>query len=175
MRGGPDVPAPDARPLVELDRDDLALVDEQRLGAPVEVEIERAIRTRAAPRPAERPILGGDEAAERGDPEVRQVDPAEQAVPVRIVRLAGIEVVAGDVAAAARRHRLDEVADPEHLLVEVVDLAVLDLEVAPDRPAQPARLGPPGGLGLLDAAAKASASSAGSAHSPISAYEPVGR
>ena len=45
---------------------------------------------------------------------------------------------------------LDLVTHPEHLLVEVIDLAVLDLEVAPDGAAQPASLGPALELGVAD-------------------------
>ena len=48
----------------------------------------------------------------------------------------------GGIASTLRRR-------PEHLLVQVVDLAVLDLEVAPERAAQPARLGPALGLGVV--------------------------
>ncbi len=107
---------------------------------------------RGRSRPTDGQVLGGDEAVERGHSEVGKVDPPEQSVPVGIVRLAGIQEVARGVAAAAARHLLDEVTCPQHLLVEVVDLAVLDLEIAPDCPAQPARFGPSCGLGLLDGA-----------------------
>ena len=108
--------------------------------APVEVDVARG-PARRAPGPSARSsaAIRCASAASRmsGD-----VDPAEQPVPVAVVRLAREEVIPGDVAGAARRHRRDLVAGPEHLLVDVVDLAVPDLEVAPDRAAQPAGLGP---------------------------------
>ena len=176
MTGGAEVPAADSGALVELDRDDLAVVDEQRLGSAVEIEVNQQSGLDGRPGSAEGEVLGLDEPTEGRDAEIGQIDPAEQAVPVAVVGLTGVEVVAGDVAAETPWHRLDEVAHPEHLLVEVVDLAVLDLEVAPDRAAQPARLRsagqpwPRGPHGQRQAP-----SSAGRAHSPISAYDPVGR
>ena len=88
---------------------------------------------------------------------VRDVDPAEHAVPVAVVRLALVEVLGGQPASRSVGHRRDRRGGAEHLLVEVVDLAVLDLEVAPEAAAQPAhpRLAP------LPAAAGRPASKAG--------------
>ena len=63
--------------------------------AAVEVEVDELPGLDRRARAAEGEVLGGDQAAERGDAEVRQVDPAEQPVPVAVVRLAGVEVVDG--------------------------------------------------------------------------------
>ena len=71
---------------------------------------------------------------------VADVDATEQAVPVAIVGLAPVEMVQGGAADGPGSHRINLVRGSQHLLVEVVDLAVLDLEVAPERSAQPARL-----------------------------------
>ena len=120
-------------------------------------------------------VLGRDQVLVGREAHVADVDPAEQPVPVGVVRLALVEVVEGARPLVALGHRVDRVRRPEHLLVHVVDLAVAHLEVAPERAAQPARLGAMLGLtARWSASAKARLSSGGSAHSPISAYEPVG-
>ena len=95
-------------------------------------------------------VLGGDQVLVGRQAHVADVDAAEQAVPVAVVRLAAVEVVDRQLAGRSRGHRVDLVGRPEHLLVEVVDLAVLDLEVAPERAAQPARLGPTLRLGGVE-------------------------
>ena len=146
-------PSGRSRPLVELDRDDLAVA---RRAAPP--SLPSRSRSTSSPDSTGRArarrgrVLGGDQAMERRDAAGPAGRSRRTGRASTVVRLAGVQVVARGVAGAATRHRLDEVAHPEHLLVEVVDLAVLDLEVAPDRAAQPARLGPAGGLGLLDGA-----------------------
>ena len=87
-----------------------------------------------------RRILRGDEVLERGQAHVRQVDAAEHAVPVAVVGLALEQVVGGALADRSLGQRLDRGGGPQHLLVEVVDLPVLDLEVAPEPAPHPARL-----------------------------------
>jgi hypothetical protein len=82
-------------------------------------------------------------------PHVADIDTAEEAVPVAVVRLAAVEVVERPFAGASVRHRGHLGGRPEHLLVEVVDLAVLDLEVPPEAAAQPARLRPRLGHGAF--------------------------
>ena len=107
-------------------------------------------------------------------PEVGQVDPAEQALPVGIV----------DGRHTGRRGRRRgrshvasprEVTDSQHLLVRSLTSRVLDLEVAPDRPAQQRASGRRGGLGLLDCSGEATPRRPVAPIAPISAYEPVGR
>ena len=61
-------------------------------------------------------------------------------MPVTVVRLALVEVVERPLSLRSGGHVVHLGRGPEHLLVEVVDLAVLDLEVAPERAAQPAGL-----------------------------------
>ena len=85
-------------------------------------------------------ILRGDEVLERGEAHVRQVDAAEHAVPVAVVRLALEQVVGRALADRTLGQRLDRGRGPQHLLVEVVDLPVLDLEVAPEPTTHPAWL-----------------------------------
>ena len=150
VSGSAKVPPTNPASLVDLDPDDLAVADEQCFGGPVQVEVDQLARFDRCARTTQRKVLGEDQPAQRGDAEVREVDPAEQAVPVAVVRLAGVEVVDGRVAGRPGRHCVDEIADAEHLLVEVVDLAVLDLEVAPDRAAQPAQLRAVLDRGLVD-------------------------
>ena len=137
---GPEIPRANSRTLVELDDDDLSLRSKANLVAPVEVEVAEVAACRCASGRV-REILGGDQVGERGGAHVGDVDPAEQAVPIAVVRLAPVEVVERRIALDARRHGLDLRGGPEHLLVEVVDLAVLDLEVPPERASQPADLG----------------------------------
>ena len=146
--GGAKVPAADATALVGLDRDDLTGVGEEDLGPAIEVEIGLDPGLRRVV--ADGQVLRRDQVREIGQPQVGEVDAPEQAVPVRIVRLAGQKVIERSVPDRACRHRVDEGRGPEHLLVEVVDLAVADLEVAPDRAAQPADLGPARVAGLVD-------------------------
>ena len=85
-------------------------------------------------------LLGRDQVLPGGKPYVADVDPAEQAMPVTVVRLALVQVVARPVARLPLRHRRDQLGDRQHPLVEVVDLAVLHL-VAPGCTPQPASLG----------------------------------
>ena len=106
----------------------------------VEVEVLHR-RRRHRPERAVGRVLRGDQVLVRREAHVRDVDAAEQAVPVAVVRLAAMEVVDRGALARALGHRGDLRGRPQHLLVEVVDLAVLDLEVAPEAAPQPARLG----------------------------------
>ena len=145
----PDVPAADARALRGLDGDDLPRVGEPDLVAAVHVEIEELGDARGA-KEGVRGILGGDEVLVGGEAHVRDVDPAEQAVPVAVVGLAAVEVVQRRGALRALRHGRHLARRPQHLLVEVVDLPVLDLEVAPEPAAQPAGLRPMPGHGVVE-------------------------
>ena len=140
MAGGAQVPARDPAALLELDRRRTGRV---RRGRP-----RRGRRGRCrggSPDGARSPAARSSAAIrlrEVGDAQVREVDPAEQAVPVR-----SFDWPANRWSSAASRSGPGGIASTrslvaEHLLVDVVDLAVADLEVAPDRAAQPARLGP---------------------------------
>ena len=131
--------APIPGALGRLDRHDLA---RRRRAAPRRA---RRCRGRAARPPARSParrprVLGGDQVLVGREPHVADVDAAEQPVPVAVVRLAR-----GGGGRPPRRApgpagiAATFVGGAQHLLVEVVDLAVLDLEVAPEPAAQPAR------------------------------------
>ena len=126
---------------VEVDGDDLAGCREPDIVQPVHVQVERLRRLEPSAGGVGQ-VLGGDEVLIGRQAHVADVDAAEQPVPVAIVRLALVEVVERSNARRVRAPSLDLVRGPEHLLVQVVDLAVLDLEVAPERAAQPAGLGP---------------------------------
>ena len=67
------------------------------------------------------------------------------------------------------RHGRHGVGHAEHLLVQVVDLAVLHLEVAPEATTHPASVRPTLGERRWNSSVKSRPSLAGSAHSPISA------
>ena len=110
----------------------------------------------------------------RREPHVADVDAAEQAVPVAVVGLAAVEVVDRPLLLGPAGHRGDLRGRAQHLLVQVVDLSVLDLEVAPEPAAQPARLRAVIRHGRVEEGVNTTVSPAGSAHSPISAYEDVG-
>ena len=89
--------------------------------------------------------------AQGRDAHVGDVDAAEKAVPVAVVRLAAVQVVER----CNPRSRPGAIAgdpggDAEHLLVQVVDLAVARLEVPPERAAQPARLGRAGVASVME-------------------------
>ena len=150
---GSDIPGTDPGALGEIYGHDLARVGEADLVNTVHVQV-------AEIRPDERAgrrlgdVLGGDEMLEGRETQVRRIDAAEQPVPVTVVRLATVQVVERAGAGRPCRHGLDELGGSQHLLVEVVDLAVLDLEVAPRGPAQPARFRPAFGLGLMEQARK---------------------
>ena len=134
-----DVPAPDPGALGRLHRHDLAVGGEDDLGRPVEVHVLLAHAVdggAGGPGGGVGRVLGGDEVLVCGEPHVADVDPAEEPVPVAVVGLALVEVVERRGAGRAIRHRGHLLGGPEHLLVEVVDLAVLDLEVAPEPAAQ---------------------------------------
>ena len=81
---------------------------------------------------------------------MRDVDPTEQAVPVAVVGLAAVEMVQRRRSLRTLGHGRDLARRPQHLLVEVVDLPVLDLEVAPEPAAQPACLGLVPGHGVVE-------------------------
>ena len=136
---GPDIPAADRAALREVDHDRLPVPGEERLVDPVEIGVDGR-PDRADRRGAVGEVLGGDQVLERRESHVADVDPAEQAVPVAVVRLTAVEVVERARLRRAVRHRVHLGRRAQHLLVEVVDLAVLDLEVAPEPTAQPAPL-----------------------------------
>src|SRR3989304_3055227 len=73
-------------------------------------------------------------------------------MPVDVIGLAAEEVVEGAFASEPGGQGGDLRRDPEHPLVKVVDLAVLDLEVAPRGAPKPAGLGPALGAGPRRAA-----------------------
>ncbi len=144
------IPFADGGPRVELHADDLARRFEDRLVHAVDVDVGQPSRSRrstggrgdgVAPQVLVREVLGGDQVLEGREAHVADVDAAEQAVPVAVVRLALVEVVPGTLLRGAGRHCRDLEGRPEHLLVEVVDLAVATLEVAPEPAAQELRLG----------------------------------
>ena len=139
MTGGPNVPRSEPRALVEIHGDDLPGRREDRLVATVEVEIGEQ-GDGLGREGAVREVLRSDQLGQGGHSEMRHVDPAEQAVPVRVVGLPAVQVTERRREIVAGRHRCDLPRRPEHLLVEVVDLAVLHLEVPPRRAPQPARL-----------------------------------
>ena len=154
---GAHVPAPDAGPLGWLDHHDLPRRRDDHLVDPVQVHVggAHAIRPRKRAGAAGRPvggILGSDQVLVRGEPHVADVDPAEQAVPIAVVGLALEQVVERGQPGWTSRHRVDLQGRAQHLLVQVVDLAVLDLEVAPEPAPQVARLRPPGRLGSVQQA-----------------------
>ncbi len=149
----PDVPAPDPASLGGLDRDDLARGREDDLGNAVEVDVLHAdavdcLAGRAGRAVGE--VLGRDQVLVRGQAHVADVDAPEEAVPVAVVRLALVEMVEGGHLQRPVRHRRDLGRRPQHLLVEVVDLAILHLEVAPEPAPQVAVLGSAGRLGPVD-------------------------
>ena len=137
MPHGPDIPAADRPALREVDHDRLSVSGEERLVDPVEIGVDGR-PDRADRRGAVGEVLGGDQVLERRESHVADVDPAEQPVPVAVVRLTAVEVVERSRLRRAVRHRVHLGRRSQHLLVEVVDLAVLDLEVAPEPAAQPA-------------------------------------
>ena len=85
-------------------------------------------------------VFGGDEVLKGGEAHVRDVHTAEESVPVAVIRLAAMQVVLGGEPLCPSRHGGDLGTGAQHLLVEIVDLAVLHLEVAPEAAAQIARL-----------------------------------
>ena len=135
-----EIPATDRATLVQVDRDDLAGAGQTDLVVPIEIEIAQLGDVQAAGLGLGQ-VRGGDQVLVGGQAHVADVDPTEQAVPVGVVRLALVEVIERPRAVVPLGHRIDRVRRPQHLLVHVVDLAVADLEVAPERTAQPACLG----------------------------------
>ncbi len=131
----PDIPLADAGSLVGLDGDDLPGGGQEDLGAAIQVEIgdQPGCAPSGGGGDGIRGVFGGDELGVGREPHVAEVDAAEQPVPVAVIRLALVEVVPGGLAVGPGRHRVDLVGRPEHLLVEVVDLAIADLEVSPER------------------------------------------
>ena len=73
---------------------DLPGLGQPDLVATVHVEVEHARRP-GSPERGVGEVLGGDQVLVRRQPHVADVDPAEQAVPVAVVRLAAVEVVDG--------------------------------------------------------------------------------
>ena len=136
---GPDVPAPDARAVRQVNGHDLARPGQARIFQPIHVQVALLDDVELSGRGVGQ-ILGRDEVLVGRQAHVADVDATEQPVPVAVVGLAPVEMVQGGAAHGPESHRIDLVRGPQHLLVQVVDLAVLDLEVAPERSTQPARL-----------------------------------
>ena len=61
-------------------------------------------------------------------------------MPIAVIRLAAVQVILGGELLGSSRHGGHLGAGAQHLLMQVVDLAVLHLEVAPEASAQVARL-----------------------------------
>ena len=122
-------------------------------------------------------VLGGDQVLVGREAHVADVDPAEQAVPVAVVRLALVEVVEGARPVRRPAAIASTLSDVRSIcLCRSLISRYLHLEVAPERAAQPARLGPMlrPARGMERVREDHGSRRAGSAHSPISAYEPVG-
>ena len=140
MSHAADIPIADPGTLIEIHRHDLAGVGQQDLVPAIQIEVGRQGVAQVTGRSiGQRLCL--DQLTERREPQVSQVDAAEHAVPVDVVRLAAQEVVVGLVAERPRRQPVDLGRHPKHAFVDVVDLAVLDLEIPPRGSAHPARLG----------------------------------
>src|ERR1043166_6337888 len=95
MAGSTDVPGADPGALVEVDRHDFPGTPEPDIGPAVEIEVELFGGARG-PQATRRPVgdvLGGDDLAEGRRPHVGDVDPAKEAVPVHVIRLAPVEMV----------------------------------------------------------------------------------
>ena len=138
VAGRADVPPGNPGTFGRLDRDDLPHLGEAHLVRAVHVEVQQLRGAQGAQRRVGG-VLGRDQVLVRRQPHVADVDPAEQPVPVAVVGLAAVEMVAGGRPGDAVGHRRHLARRAQHLLVEVVDLAVPDLEVAPEATAQPAR------------------------------------
>ena len=140
---GANVPLADSRALVELHRDDLPGCLEGRFQEAVEVHVGEAGTGRlliAALAPGD--VLRRDQVLERRQPHMRDVDAAEQPMPVAIIRLAHEQVVERTVTRRAGGQGVHVRRRPEHLLVEVVDLAIAPLEIAPEAAAEVSGLRP---------------------------------
>ena len=90
-------------------------------------------------------VVGGDQVVVHGVPQMRQIDPAEGAVPVAAIALAAVEfascpiqVLAVDAVAFGL---VEAAADHHHAAVHLVGFGVLDLKVPPE-PAADERLDP---------------------------------
>ena len=68
------------------------------------------------------------------------VHPSKEPMPIAVIRLAAVQVILGGELLGSGRHGGHLGAGAQHLLMEIVDLAVLHLEVAPEASAQVARL-----------------------------------
>ena len=139
VSGGPDVPATDTRAVGQINGHDLARPGQARILQSVHVQVASLDDVQLSGRRVGQ-ILGRDEVLEGRQAHVADIDATEQAVPVAVVGLAPVQMVQRGAADGPGSHRINLVGGSQHLLVQVVDLAVLDLEVAPERSAQPARL-----------------------------------
>ena len=125
----------------------------------------------AAPRAQSAQVLGGDQVLVRREAHVADVDAAEQAVPVAVVRLALVEVVEGAARAPARSGM------PATLRRDVRSICLwrslisryFTWKLRQNAPRSQRASGRPSASARCSSSAKARLSSAGSAHSPISA------
>ncbi len=94
MANRTDIPATDPGALVKVDRDDLAGARQTDIIVAVEVQVEtyRLVELAAI---GVGQVLCRDQMFVGGQAHVTDVDPAEQPVPVGVVRLALIKVVEG--------------------------------------------------------------------------------
>ena len=98
----PDVPAADPGALGEVDRHDLAGTGQPDVVDAVEVEVA-SLGDMQPPGVGVGEILGRDQVLVGREPHVADVDAAEEAVPVAVVRLAPVEVVERRASGRGRR------------------------------------------------------------------------
>ena len=100
---GADVPAANARTLGRLDCKHLAWLGQMELVESVHVKVE-ALRGPQGAAGQIGSIFGCNQVLVRGQTHVRDVDPAEEAVPVAVVGLATVQVVNRSIARGSRGH-----------------------------------------------------------------------
>ena len=84
-------------------------------------------------------VFGGDQVLEGRQAHVGDVHTAEEPVPVAIIRLATVQVILGGESFGPCWHGGHLGAGAQHLLMQIIDLGVLHLEVAPESSAQVSR------------------------------------
>ena len=133
-RDGPVVPLHQAPAPPRIDGEGEDVGGEPDLGVAVPVQVG-GLAERVGPGVARRGVgqgLGGDEVAERGAADVREVHAPEDAVPVRAVAFAGPEFLERLCLLRPRRHRVDLRARAQGQPVERVDFGVLHEEMPPE-------------------------------------------